>query len=33
MVFFFYTLDELLDIVELIRVRNENQVRVAEAGT
>ena len=28
-----YTLDDLLDIVELIRVRNENQVRAAEAGT
>ena len=27
-----YTLDDLLDIVELIRVRNENQIRAAEAS-
>ena len=26
------TLDDLLDIVELIRVRNENQTRAAEAA-
>ena len=26
-----YTLDDLLDIVELIRVRNENQARAMEA--
>ncbi len=28
-----YTLDDLLDIVELIRVRNENQARASEART
>ena len=27
-----YTLDDLLDIMELIRVRNENQIRAAEAS-
>ena len=27
-----YTLDDLLDIVELIRVRSENQIRAAEAS-
>ena len=27
-----YTLDDLLDIVELIRVRRENEYRAAEAG-
>ena len=27
-----YTLDDLLDITELIRVRNENQNRAAEAS-
>ena len=27
-----YTLDDLLDIVELIRVRNENQIRAADAS-
>jgi hypothetical protein len=26
-----YTLDDLLDIVELIRVRRENEARAAEA--
>ena len=26
-----YTLDDLLDIVELIRVKNENQARAADA--
>ena len=26
-----YTLDDLLDAVELIRVRNENQARAVEA--
>ena len=25
-----YTLDDLLDITEMIRVRNENQLRAAE---
>ena len=27
-----YTLDDLLDMVELIRVRNENQIRAAETS-
>ena len=27
-----YTLDDLLDIAELIRVQNENQARAAEAS-
>ena len=27
-----YTLDDLLDIVELIRVKRENEYRAAEAG-
>lgn len=26
-----YTLDDLLDIVELIQVRNENEIRASEA--
>ena len=28
-----YTLDDLLDIAELIRVKHENQVRAMDAGT
>ena len=27
-----YTLEDLLDAAELIRVRNENQIRAAEAS-